>query len=167
MQLGQILDKRYERPKSLTAVSEEPGAKSECLEQKGIQCTDFILNSTKRVGKTSNSPLRPTPGHTPALIPYKETAHTPTWEVSQQRNLVFALPCCSRVPSRVLAEFLVWSLIRFYWLEKAKNPGWYQYDLLYCVRGHKNVEMKFNFVLWHQKDLKFFSWSENSCFFTV
>ena len=53
---------------------------------------------------------------------------------SQQRNrlLVFT-PSCNwpRSPNKVLPEFLVWSLVNFYWLEKVKNSGWYHFLYLW------------------------------------
>ena len=47
---------------------------------------------------------------------------------SEQRKMLFVLTpfCCSRVPSKELLEFFDWTFISFYWLRKAKNPGWYQ-----------------------------------------
>jgi len=33
---------------------------------------------------------------------------------------------CSTGPSNALPEFSIWPLINFYWLQKARNPGWYQ-----------------------------------------
>ena len=110
-QLGQVPDKRCKRPKSLTAISEEPGATTECLEQKGTKCTDFILNSTKWVGKTSNSPLRPTPGHTPALIPYTDTAHTPLKKWASKGILFSLSPAAGGAPIKSCLNFLsgLWS----------------------------------------------------------
>ena len=63
------------------------------------------------------------PGHSPILSPYKEQV-APSWGVSEQGNLlvVLTLQCHSRGPNKALPEFLVWPLINFYWLGKAKNP---------------------------------------------
>ena len=46
----------------------------------------------------------------------------------RKRKMFFVLipSCCSRVPNKALPEFLDWLFISFYWLGKAKNPGWYQ-----------------------------------------
>ena len=69
----------------------------------------------------------PTPGHTPTLPPCKEPAHSPSASEQTREGVVLAPSCGSRGPNKALPEFLLWPLVNFYWLGKARNPGWYHY----------------------------------------
>ena len=113
-------------------------------------------------------PSSPTPRHTPILNPYEEPAN-PTLTLtlhcpeSQQRNkfLVFT-PSCSwpRSPNKVLPEFLVWSLVNFYWLEKVKNSGWYHFFYIWQY-WHPAAYITSYSVLITQESLEAFSKSFN------
>ena len=115
---GKFWTKDIKGPKNPTATFEEPGAKAG-------YCTCPLHTPPKGWAKHLSHPSNPTPGHTATLTPYKEPARPSSG--SEQGNLlsVLAPPCCSRRPNKVLPEFLVWPLVHFYSLGKAKNPGWY------------------------------------------
>ena len=134
-QLGQILDKRYKRLKKPNCYFWKAGSKNRVLGARAGYCT-CPLHSTLPKGWANHLSHAscPAPGHTPTLTPYKEPARP-------------APPCCSRGPSKALPEFLVWPLINSYCLGKVKNPGCYQYDLLYCV------------CLWCQVYTKMLKWN--------
>ena len=46
---------------------------------------------------------------------------------ANSKNLLFVLAplCCSRDPNKALLEFIVWTLVNFHLLGKAKDPGHY------------------------------------------
>ena len=54
------------------------------------------------------------------LTPFQGPASSPSGSEQENLLLVFTSLCCSRSPSKALSEFLVWSLINFFWL---KSPG--------------------------------------------
>ena len=98
--------------------------------------------------KHLSHPSGPTPGHTPTLTPYKEQAR-PSQGANKQGNLLFVLTahCCSRGPSKALPEFLVWTLINFYWLRRPRT----------LVGNARNIEQKIeSFTSWGKKDRKIF-----------
>ena len=68
-------------------------------------------------------PSRLTPGPMPTITPYKEPAHPSLGSEQGLLLLVLTTPYCITGPNRALPEFLVWPLINFYWLGKAKNVG--------------------------------------------
>lgn len=94
---GELWTIRYK-----TASSEEPGAKAEYW----CPCP---LHTPPPKGRADNlcQPPDPTPGHTPHLTPWKESAH-PSGGVSRQGNLLIVLLplCCSRGPIRLSLNFL-------------------------------------------------------------
>ena len=47
----------------------------------------------------------------------------PLHTVLPKELFVLAAPCCSRDPNKALPEFLVWSLINFYWLRRSRTLG--------------------------------------------
>ena len=75
----------------------------------------------------------PTPAHTPTFTPSMEGMSLPPLRESASKGTYFFASSCSqhRSPSKPLLEFLVWSLVNFYWLGKSKHPGQYQF---YCLR---------------------------------
>ena len=79
----------------------------------------------KNTGVGSHSLLQgifPTQGLNPGpCTPYKEQIQG----ASKQENLLFVLTplCYSGSPSKALPELLVWPLVNFYLLKKAKNPS--------------------------------------------
>ena len=83
------------------------------------------LSTAKAVGKTPKPPALALSLDTSLPSLHIRNQLNPPWGASEQGNLllVFAPPCCSRGPNEALPEFLVWPLINFYWLGKAKNPG--------------------------------------------
>ena len=86
------------------------------------------LSTNKGVGKHLSHPSSPTPGHTPTLTPYKEQVRTPRRPPGSEQGkllLVFTPSCSCRSPSKALPEFLVWPLVNFCGLGKAKNSGQY------------------------------------------
>ena len=113
-QLGQILDKRWKiDQKSPTATFEEPGAKA------GYWACP-LHNTPQSVGILPKLTSALTPRHYPSPhVRNKVTSASP----SEQGNVLFVLTphCCSRGPSNALPEFLVWPLISFGWLGKAKT----------------------------------------------
>ena len=116
---GKLWTRRYKKTKTPTAISEELGAKA------GYWACPLHSTPPRGWADHLSHASGPTPGHTPALTPYKEAAHPP-WEGNLEQGnllLVLAPPCCSRSPRKALPEFLVWPLINFCWLGKAKNPG--------------------------------------------
>ena len=120
VQLGQILDQKIQKDKKEKnpwlpfLKSHEPwvsGAKA---------CTQYHRVGA---GRHLSHPSSLTSGHTPALSSNKEWAHT--LSRSKQGGFLVFIFSCSRQknPNRALPEFLVWSLVNFYWLRRAKNPG--------------------------------------------
>ena len=81
----------------------------------------------KGVGKPPKLPLQFHPWTHSYLHFIKETSLHPSQGTSKQENLLFVLTshCCSRGLSKALSEFLVWPLVNFYCLGKAKTSGWY------------------------------------------
>ena len=79
------------------------------------------------MGKPPKPPLQPDPWT--HLQSVSRTSSPRSSESKQAREPVVLTPpaqCCGRVPSKALPEFPVWPLVNFYWLGKAKNPGWHQ-----------------------------------------
>ena len=110
-QLGQILDpKDQKRPKNPATTFEECGAKTEVWEQKQgtvqAPCTQHQL----RVSQMPKLPLQPDLWTHPYPQPIlgKNLPH-------------LAYPCGSIGPNTAFSEFLVWPLINFYPLKKAKS----------------------------------------------
>ena len=68
------------------------------------------------------------PRHTPTLTPFKEQACALLWEQAKEPVTHFGSPKfhCIRGSNKVLPEFLVWPLVNFTWLGKAKNSDQYQ-----------------------------------------
>ena len=112
---GKLWTIRYKKTKKPTATSEKPGAKA-------VYCECPVhITPPKAWANYLSHPPGPIPGHTTTLTPYKESAR-PHW-ASEKGNLLLVLapPCCSRVPNKALPEFLVWSLINFYWLRRPRT----------------------------------------------
>ena len=122
---GKLWTKRYERPKNSTATSEELGVKNRVLGAKAGSGHAPEHNTTSQVGKIPKPLLWSRHLDTyPILTPYKEQVH-PALGAGEQGNPLPVLPfcSCSRGPSKTLSEFLVWPLVSFYQLRKAKNLG--------------------------------------------
>ena len=122
-QLEQILDpKDTKRPKRPNCHFWGAWSKNRVSGVKAGYCI-CPLHTTppKGWGKHLSHPSGPTPGHIPTLTPYKKEV-----PLGKQRSLLFVLaPArCSRGPNKALTEFPGWPLVNFYWLGKAKNPGW-------------------------------------------
>ena len=127
---GKFWAKRYKKDqKNKPFTSEELGAKIGCQEQNQVLSTPPAPYTTKGWANHWSHPCSPTRGHTLTFTPYKEEVCPLPWEAHKQGNLLLALApcCCSRGPNEAFPVFLVWPLVNFYWLRKAKNPGWYQY----------------------------------------
>ena len=73
-------------------------------------------NITKGGGETPELPFQPDPW----THPYPHSHEEPARPHLREQAL------CSRDPSNALPEFLVWPLVNFYWLRKAKNSGQYR-----------------------------------------
>ena len=121
VQLGQIINKRYKT----TTTNQPPFQKF--LEKSRVVGTKSgywasSLHSTPPEGwiKNLSQSSDPTPGHTlPSTHIRNKLPLTLPWRVSEQGEPV----TCSPSPNKAFPEFLVWSLVNFYWLEKAKDPG--------------------------------------------
>ena len=85
------------------------------------------------MGKLPKPPLQPDPCTHSYLHPiYGRNELAPLRESASKGTYFFASSCSQhRSPSKPLLEFLVWSLVNFYWLGKSKHPGQYQF---YCLR---------------------------------
>ena len=77
-----------------------------------VPCTQH----RQRWGETPEPPFQPDPWTHPYPHSHKEPARPHLREQA----------LCSRAPSNALPEFLVWPLVNFYWLRKAKNSGQYR-----------------------------------------
>ena len=121
-QLGQIMDNKIQRDTKPSCCIWRAGSKSRVL------CMPLYSTPPKEWAKHLSHPSSLTPGRTPTLTPYREPV-CPSLE-SEQGNLLLVLAphWCSRGPNKALPEFLVWPLINFYWLGKAKNPGRYHFQ---------------------------------------
>ena len=86
------------------------------------------LNTTKGGGQTISAAPLAWLLDPPLPSPRIRNQLPPPWGASEQGNLLLVLAplCCSKGPRKAVPEFLVWPLVNFYWLEKAKNPGQYQ-----------------------------------------
>ena len=117
---GKFWTKGTKRPNP-TATSEEPGAKAGYY-------TCPLHSTPPDAGQNTKAipPVRPM--DTPLPSPHIRNQLAPTPSGSKQGHLLldFAPSCYSRSPSKDLPEFLVWPLINFYGLGKAKNRGRYQ-----------------------------------------
>ena len=111
-QLGQILDKRYKRLKDPTGTLEEPGAKSGGLEQ--TWRTAYVLCTHHHLRGGQNTSFSLTPGHTHTLTLYKEQACSPPPPPSTREQAKETVVCSRRGPTKALPEFLVGSLVNFY-----------------------------------------------------
>ena len=112
---GKFWTNDTKRPKNPAAAFEEP------RDKQGTAHSPLHTTSPKGWTNHLSHPFGLTPGHTPTFTPYKEQAHPLTQGASKQRAdllCVLTPPCCSRVPSKGLPEFLVWPLIDFYWLRR-------------------------------------------------
>ena len=124
---GKFWTKDTKRPENPTATFEEPGAKAGT--KAGYCACPLHTTPPKGWANHLSHPSGLTPGHTPTLTPRKEPARPPSGSEQERKwLLVFAPPCRSRGPDKVLPEFPVWALVNFYWLGKAKNSGRYQKD---------------------------------------
>ena len=88
------------------------------------------FTTSQRGGQTTEATPPISPLDTPLPSPHKRNKLAPPpphQETSKQENLLFILTshCCSRDPNKALTEFLVWPLVNFYYLGKAKISGWY------------------------------------------
>ena len=126
MHLGQILDQKIQKDKKEKSPW-HPSLKSHEPWVSGAKaCTQYHRVGA---GRHLSHPSSLTSGHTPALSSNKEWAHTLS-RSKQGGFLVFIFSCSQQKnPNRALPEFLVWSLVNFYWLGRAKNPGWYHFDI--------------------------------------
>ena len=88
-------------------------------QKKGYCTCPPALNTTRGWANHLSYPSSLTPGHTPTLTPYKKRAHT--HPLGSKREPVMLPTAARRSPSKALCEFLVWPLVNFYWLGKAKN----------------------------------------------
>ena len=118
-QWGQILD-----PK------DTKGKKNKTKQNK-TQLPFLQRPEQKLVGSNSlvlRMPPSPTPRHAPTLpLIRNELAPPPRGSEQGSLSLVLAASCSQfRDPSEALPEFLVWPLVSFYGLGKAKDPGRYQ-----------------------------------------
>ena len=94
-----------------------------------VPCTQYHI----RGGQPPEPPLPSDPWTDPLLCirnqlitthpaPHPSTSHHQ--QASKGSCCLFLLPsCCRRGHGKALPEFLVWPLVNFYWLGKAKNPG--------------------------------------------
>ena len=127
-QLGQILDQKKTETKKPNCHFWRAWSKNKVLGAKAgyldmAPCTHHRL----RGGQTTEATPPAWPLDTPPL-------HIKNNLALLQREQASKGACCShpsaqscgRVPSKALPEFLVWPLVNFYWLGKAKNPGWHQ-----------------------------------------
>ena len=52
-----------------------------------------------------------------------EYSACPLHTIPPKELFVLPTPCCSGNPNKALPEFLVWSLINFYWLKRSSGEG--------------------------------------------
>ena len=95
--------------KPLTATSEEPGAKAGGQEQKQGTVHAPLYKIPPKAWAKHLSSSGPTPGHTPTLTPYKESAHpAPLGEqASKGTCYLFSLPpVAAGAPIKLCLNFL-------------------------------------------------------------
>lgn len=117
----QKIQKRCKKPNCPWKSQKKKGV---CSEQKQGTAHAPANNITQGMGTPPSHSSSLTPGHIPPLIPFKEWAH-PSLGSKQGSLLLVFFPSC-RNSNKVLSQFLAWPLVKFYWLEKVKNPGRYQ-----------------------------------------
>ena len=123
-ELGQILDKRYKETKKRrchfwTAWSKGFGGKSKVLIMPPTH------NTTREVGKPPMLSFCPNSWTHPYTYSISGTSSTQQGSKQGNLSLVLTPHCCSRNPNKALPEFLVWLVVNFYWLGKAKKPSQY------------------------------------------
>ena len=124
---GKLCTKRYKKTQKKTTATSKEWEQKQGVRRKSRYCT-CPLHTTPAKG-WANHLSHPCAQSLdlPLPSPHIKNQLTPTRGVSKGTCYLFSLlPCCSRGPSKALPELLVWSLINFYWLRKAENPGWYQ-----------------------------------------
>jgi len=89
---------------SLTATSEDLGAKIGCWGAKTVYCTYLSIHHHQR-GRQSTLPYQPNPGTHPILTPDKQPA-SPPWEQARGPITCFCFSCYSRSRNKTLTEFL-------------------------------------------------------------
>ena len=75
-------------------------------------------------GSHLSHPSDLSPGLIHTLTPYKEPARTILGREQGNLLLVYTPSRCHRSHNKALPQFFVWSFINFFWLRKARNPGW-------------------------------------------
>ena len=104
------------------------------------------LNFTKGWENHLNRLSNLTPGHTSILTPSKEL---PTLlSGSKQGNMLLVFSPFWRGLNKALPEFLIWLLVNFYYLWKAKNPGQHQQHLV------ESISLILYPILWQHETLK-------------
>ena len=78
-------------------------------------------STTKGVGKPPTPPLPLIPEPAPALTAHREPASPWLGEQAREPITFFTPSHCYRDPSKALLEFLIWSLINFYWLRRPRT----------------------------------------------
>ena len=163
LQSGQISDKRYKKTKK----SQLPFLKSQEQKQ-GFKSKNSVHASctqdSKGVGKTPKPPLRADPWTNPYFYHRRNKLTYPSG-LSQQGKLllVFAVCCCTRVPSKALIEFLVQQLISVSRLRRPRSPiGNRLVNVFFCLFSldeliHNLCIIKFYFWL---RGI----WKSGSCF---
>ena len=131
-QLGQMLDQKVQRQKAhLSLLKSQEQTQIVGNKSRYWYVPTCAFNTTKGWAKHLSHPSSWTPGHTPTLTPDKEVP-SPSILASRQANLLLALaPSCNqwpKSPDKALTDFLVWPLVNFYSLGKAKKPGQYQFE---------------------------------------
>lgn len=97
----------------------------------------MLLNSTspKRREKHLRHLSKRTPGSILTLTQYKEQAcHLLPLHLGSKQ----ARESVTWGPNKALRESPIWPLVNFYWLGKAKNPGWYQREQVCLIFKQKS-----------------------------
>ena len=98
-----------------------------------------------------------TPEHISALTPHKEAAQYPLQGASHRFIIWFCSPLLWQ-GLQDLSEFLVWLLVNFNWLGKAKHLALYQYDLTRCLL-HEEISWTFQAVKTNTLKFKKTEWT--------
>ena len=97
-------------------------------------------STTNGVGRPPKLHLMPDPLDPPSPSPHLRNQLSPRHlrEWARHMFLVFTPSCTRASPKKALPEFLVWSLINFYWLKRPKT--WAGNLSILSSKGHRNLE---------------------------
>lgn len=96
---------------------EELGTKAGVREESNVQHMSLVYNNNKGMGKPPGLPPFWLNLCTyPYLTPYRKPASALSNQgTSEQKNLLFVLPCCcSRQGNKTLPEFLIWLAVIYF-----------------------------------------------------